>query len=141
MRRQFRPSGNECGFTILEIIITIIVAAILGTIIFQYLGTSMLKSSVPIHRLQTSFSLKQVMENITEDYKQSPSGLIALQTKIGAEGTDQNNDYGQYHVVSNEFIKFSGNTTVQDDTGVNDKLNVTIENSLGETLTALFVSG
>jgi prepilin-type N-terminal cleavage/methylation domain-containing protein len=141
MSRQLRPSCNEYGFTLLEIIVTIIAAAILGALIFQYLGTSLIKSSVPIHRLQTSFSLKQVMENITEDYKQTPSDVNTLKTKIGAEGTDQDNDYGQYHVISNQFIKFSGNTAVQDDTGINDKLKVTIRNSLGETLTALFISG
>jgi len=141
MNRRYYPGGNESGFTLLEIIVTIIVAAIMGALMFQYLGTSLLRSSVPIQRLQTSFSLKKVMENITEDYKQSPSALNTLKTKIGAEGTDQNNDYGQYRVLTNQFIKFSGYVAVLDDTGTNDKLKVAIRNSLGETLITLFISG
>src|SRR3990170_582607 len=95
---------REKGFTLLEVIITFTLIAIVGTMLYTYLGTSMTKSSVPLSRLQMSLSLQQIMENITADYpKNYAFDLPALQAAIGGEGTNQDNDYGQYAVFENHF--------------------------------------
>lgn len=133
---------KQSGFTLIEIIITIIVFAILGTISFTYLGTSFTQSSMPIHRLKKTFELQQVMESITSDYKfDYTSNLIGLPAKIGNEGTNQSNDYGQYTVVNNRFIKFVNYAEAPIDTGdPQNILKVSIKNDLGEILTVLFSS-
>lgn len=123
--------NKHSGFTLIEIIITLVIAAVVGAGLVQYLGTAFTKSSMPIQRLGQAFELQQVMENITEDYENNPSDLTGLQTKINA------NTYGQYTVVENKFIEFNANVEV-DTTGPQDLLKVTIKNDLGEILTTLF---
>lgn len=56
------------GFTLIEVIITIVVMAILAAMMVPYFGTSLLQSSTPIFRFRTSMTLNQTMENITAEY-------------------------------------------------------------------------
>ena len=60
---------NQKGFTLLEIIVTLTVASVLGTIIFLYMNTSLTRSTEPVTRIQTTYSLNQIVEQITADYK------------------------------------------------------------------------
>ncbi len=200
---------NKKGFTLLEIIVTLVISAVLGAMIVQYFGTNIAESPVPVNRLQTASSFEQIMENITADfntgaiwqastayalntyvapttknnyfYKCSQAGttggtepdwtdsgwptdaggnklitdngaiwtetpiLTALKEKIGTAGAAQNNDYGSYTVVENDFIKFvsvSGNWQEAALSGGDpeDTLKVTIQNDLSETITTLFSS-
>jgi len=97
---------RQNGFTLIEVIIVIIVAAILGSMMVSYFGTSLTQSSAPIHRLQDALDLQRVMENITADYRSDYDLERLNKTSIGDTGTSQDNDYGIYKVVYNEFIKF-----------------------------------
>ena len=63
---------NTRGFTLIEIIITITITAILSTMIFTYFGKAFTESTKPIMRLKSSEALKTVMENITADYNVYP---------------------------------------------------------------------
>lgn len=77
MRR--RLFGYAQGFTLLEIIITLTVTAVLATMIFTYFGKAFTESVTPITRLKSSAALQRVMENITADYNIYPkwrSGTI-----------------------------------------------------------------
>ena len=56
---------SKSGFTLIEVIITLIIASILGTILYTYFGTSLTQSSTPIIRLEKTLALQQVMENIS----------------------------------------------------------------------------
>ncbi|MFH2119868.1 MAG: prepilin-type N-terminal cleavage/methylation domain-containing protein [Pseudomonadota bacterium] len=203
MRR--RLFGYARGFTLLEIIITLTITAVLATMIFTYFGKAFTESVTPITRLKSSAVLQRVMENITADYNVYPkwrsgaaytnasyviptnfngyyyqctiagtsgpseptnwplrsgvtitdntvtwtwSGrlrtfrpLATLQTSIGAEGSDQDNAYGKYHVVKNRFTQFLNDVDQDSDaSGANIILKVTLRNDSGETQTALFVS-
>ncbi|MDP2644187.1 MAG: prepilin-type N-terminal cleavage/methylation domain-containing protein [Dehalococcoidia bacterium] len=143
MKRTRQHIQNEQGFTLLEIIITIIIGSILSTLIIPYLGKALTDSSKPIQRLSSAMGLKQVVENITEAYEQSPADLAGLKTSIGAEGSSQNNSYGAYQVVENLFIKFvSYNDTAISGGDPQNLLKVTIKDSAtGEIVTTLFVQG
>jgi hypothetical protein len=67
--------------------------------------------------------------------------LATLKTRIGDEGTDQDNSYGKYHVVRNRFTRFVSDVDQDADASGADKiLKVTLKNENGETQTALFVS-
>lgn len=129
---------NAKGFTLIEIIVTLTIAAIVGTVLFEYLWSTMANSSLPIGRLQTSFSCQQVMENLVAAYgKYYPGDLPGLQSSIGVEGSSPTNGYGQYTVVENHYIKFVSNQE-QIGSPTDNLLKVTIKNSNNETLTNIF---
>jgi len=123
------------GFTLIEIIITLTMVAIVAAMVVPYLSTSLSQSGTPMWRLRDALALKQVMENITQDYHSPGMTLTALVNKIGPENTSQNNNYGSYQVIKNRFIEFPGNTEVPGGTNL---LKVTISDSKGEQLTTLF---
>jgi len=60
--------NHQAGFTLLEFIIGLVVAAIMASMVYTYFGTALTQSSLPLSRLQQSSNLHQVMENIVADY-------------------------------------------------------------------------
>ncbi len=137
--------NKQGGFTLIEIIVTLVIAAVVGTGLVQYLGTSLTKSSVPIQRLRQALDLQKVMENITADYRENyTSDLSGLSGEIGEGEGEKTNDYGTYFVVDNDFISFNqvGTSTTynEDEVGTSPPtlLKVTIKNDLGDILTTLF---
>jgi prepilin-type N-terminal cleavage/methylation domain-containing protein len=134
------------GFTLIEIIITIVIASILGTVIYQYMGSSLVRSSEPIFRLQKTLSLKQVAENITADFnKNYRDDLPGLRTKIGeVSSTPKSNIYGDYSVVYNDYVQDlaanSDNSPGSETDPTKQKLlKVTIKNE-ENTITMLFIT-
>jgi prepilin-type N-terminal cleavage/methylation domain-containing protein len=101
---------SKTGFTLVEVIITLLVAVILGAIMMQYSGSALIQSSTPIKRLKINTALQAVADQIIGAFRQAaPSDSAAwsnLQSSIGAAGTDQNNAYGEYRVLFNDFIQF-----------------------------------
>ena len=69
---RLKTVHNTCGFTLLEIIITLTVTAVLATMIYMYFGKAFSESVTPITRLKNSASLQRVMENIRADYNVYP---------------------------------------------------------------------
>jgi len=76
---------------------------------------------------------------------------VVLKTLIGAEGSDQSNLFGSYHVVDNKFITFTSPPPATEVFLANDAvatygkdygkyLKVTISNTDGGKLTTLFVA-
>ena len=136
-------SNVASGFTLLEVIITLTVGALLMAVILPYLGTSLTRSSEPLSNWRNTLFIYRTMENMTADYRNQQANnvldLAAMQNDIGAEGTDQNNDYGDYHVLENRFILFdSGNQEVSAG-GSQHVLKVTIRPlGFGATFTTLF---
>lgn len=132
------------GFTLLEVVISLVVAAILMAMIVPYLGTALTKSGFPLMQLRTTMTVFQAMENMNSDFRAQQGGgtldLPAMQNDIGAEGANQTNAYGTYKVVSNHFTQFDGVTGQEIPAGANqDILKVTIQGVGGGPLfTTLF---
>jgi prepilin-type N-terminal cleavage/methylation domain-containing protein len=133
---------NRRGFTLLEVIVVLVIAAMLGTLMVAYMGRSFTLSGVPVTRLDSAGQLRTVMENITADFGNpaifpSPithASLVTLKDRIN---NNPNNLYGTYTVVENKFIRFNASHAEQDD--INSvTLKVTIQNNLGETMTTIF---
>ena len=109
MTTRRRSYGCD-GFTLVEIIITLLVAIILGSILMQYLGSAVTHSSTPMKRLVAETALQTVADSIIGAFRQaapSDSGTWSdFQNTIGPAGTAQNNGYGEYRVLFNDFIQF-----------------------------------
>jgi prepilin-type N-terminal cleavage/methylation domain-containing protein len=144
-----RAALNKKGFTLLEVIITLMAVAIVGAMAVATLGSSMTKSSDPIFRMQTSLSLQQVVENFVTAYEKYYAGdLPALRDAIaggvlnppGNEGATLSNTFGNYSIVENRFIKFNASHQEEtaEPTDPQNLLKVTIKNSNGDILTYIF---
>ncbi len=132
--------GNDStrGFSLIEVIVALVVAAILGTMLYTYTLQTR-NSALPLTRVSKALDLQKVMENIYTDHKlNSPLTLLGIKAKIGAENSDQDNVYGKYHVVDNHFIQYDDDSKLLT-TDPQGMLKVTIKNDLGEQLTGILV--
>ncbi len=69
---RLKSDRHARGFTLIEIIVTLTVTAVLATMIFTYFGKAFTESVTPLTRLKSSAALQRVMENITADYNVHP---------------------------------------------------------------------
>lgn len=101
------------GFTLIEVVVVIILVAFLGTMLVAFMRSNLSGSVWSVNRVQKTYDLGAVMENITGDYKQKivdqndTTPLATLKTSIGAAGSTFNNSYGSYKVIENGYITFS----------------------------------
>lgn len=80
---RLKSEHHASGFTLIEIVITLTVTAVLSTMIFTFFGKAFTESVTPITRLRNSTTLQRVMENITADYNVYPkwrSGTVYTNT-------------------------------------------------------------
>jgi len=97
-------SGDHRGFTLLEVIITLIVAGILAAMLVQFMGTSLTRSVGPIINVQDAYAAESVMENMIADHKKlllkNPTPLATFSSRVGS------GYYGTYTVGYNDYITF-----------------------------------
>ncbi len=131
------------GFSLIEVIVVLVISSVLGTMLVQFLNTSYFKTS-PIQMVNDSITLQNVIENITSDYNTNfTTDLDELSSRIGSEGSDQDNDYGVYRVRYNKFIQFNSGVEEDDSSGTHTLLKITLvrigdDNKDAEFITILF---
>lgn len=131
-------TGQE-GFTLIELIITIVIFSLVGSMMFHFLASStVVRSSTPINRLEKAYTLKRTVENMIERYEQDPAALGAFSTLVGGTGSAQDNDFGKYTVVRNGFIDFDAGGNVDTTPSDNNRLRVTIKDDTEASITVLF---
>ena len=96
-------TDSQKGFTLVELIITIIVAGILGAFFIHFMGTAMSRSFEALSMVQDECSAQDIMEQIITDYVQAvnsdpATALSSLVTKR------DNGDYGTG--VAMQYIAF-----------------------------------
>lgn len=140
---------SQCGgFTLLEVIITMTVAAILGTILFSFMSTHVTGSVTPLIRVQNANTLTRVFENITADYNKLNSddidnntsvALSTLYSHIDSGNVSTSNPYyGSYTIIYKGYISFDGSgNQIADSSGTNRVLKVTLRQG-DQTITSLF---
>jgi prepilin-type N-terminal cleavage/methylation domain-containing protein len=64
--------GYPRGFTLIEIIATLVIVAVLGTLVYTYFGKALTESVAPVTQLKQSGALHRVMQNIIADYNVHP---------------------------------------------------------------------
>jgi len=131
------------GFTLLEVVITLIVGSILGAILVQFMGTSMKNSFEPVIMVQNSNGVYEIMEKINSDYKMRLMTSIDNPLEDFKDDVDDGNDlvtsdpyFGEYAVTTN-YIQFVGGVEAPDLSANPRVLKVTITHG-GQSLTALF---
>lgn len=143
-----RIASGFKGFTLLEVIITMTIAAILATILVSFMGSSLTGSVTPLLRVQNASTLSQVFENITADYNKlnaddvgnnTSVALSTLNTNIdNGNNTASNPYYGPYTIVYKNYVSFDGGgNQIVDTSGSNKVLKVTLRQG-DQTITTLF---
>jgi len=121
---RLKLNHNTRGFTLIEIIITLTVTAVLATMIYTYFGKAFSESVTPISRLKNSAALQRVMENIRADYNVYPKWRSGAAYAVDALVIPTNFN-GHYYKSSggtsgttepNWPLNNSGTTTVPDNT-------------------------
>ena len=95
---------DESGFTLIEIIVTLTVAAILSVMLVQFMGTSISRSAEPILSMQEGMTLQGIFENMSADYKQllltDNTPLDTFKTRV------ESGFYGTYTLIDSKYILF-----------------------------------
>ncbi len=143
MRIKSCQFQNDLGFTLLEIIITLVVAAILGTAFIQFMNTGLIRSVEPVTLVQKTFALNQLVEEMTADYKNlldtDPDPLATLKTYIDNGNNVASTPYYGPYSPSTEYIQFSGGNEITDVSGDDRILKAVIAStSNNQSLTVLF---
>ena len=105
------------GFTLIEIIATIMMAGILSAIFIQFMGTALMRSGDAVNIVRDEASIEGLMEEIISDYlkeinNNSPgNALSTIKAKAEAEdyGSDVTMEYIQFDEDGNEIPSGSSN--------------------------------
>lgn len=142
MKTKSRSNFKNQGFTLLEVVITLIVGSILGAILVQFMGTSMKNSFEPVIMVQNGYGGHEIMEKLNSVYK------MRLMTSTGDPLDDFRTDVingrlpliapviGHYTETTNYIVFDNNGDEVSDNTQLRI-LKVTITHG-GQSLTALF---
>jgi type II secretory pathway pseudopilin PulG len=133
---------SEKGMTLLEIIITFIIASFLGTLLVEYMGTSLTRGGESVIMVQDGFSISGVMEKITVDYedeylKNSSLTWDTFKSNIENGNVVTNTPYYGEYTVQAEYIVFTGGAEASDLSGDNLLLKVVLSTGY-QSVTALF---
>ena len=64
-----RTVSSAQGFTLVEMVVTIVLAAILGSILLVYTSSQLAGSAESVRMVQENSRAEKVMENVTRDYR------------------------------------------------------------------------
>lgn len=116
---------QQRGFTLVEIIITLLVAGILGAVFINLLGTTLNESWNTVERVRDEADSVAVMEKIIADYvtemNANPAGALAQIITYNGAG-----DYGTG--VSMQYVEFDAGGNLYA-VGSGDNLLVTVPSS------------
>jgi prepilin-type N-terminal cleavage/methylation domain-containing protein len=110
MSRLAARNPKEDGFTLIEVIVTIIATGIMGVIFINFMGTAMSKSSLAVERVSDAAGGEAVIETILADYvyeiNRDPDGALAT-IKSRSYSTNKISvtmDYVVYDTSGNETV-------------------------------------
>lgn len=133
MFSKSKISGNT-GFTLVEIIVTLVAAGILALFYFHFMGTAMDFSWKSVELVAGESKAEGLMERIISDYvklinqpPQPPPNDALTQIKASEAGYESDLDYGS--PVTLEYITYdsAGNESSVPSPGTSNNLKVTVE--------------
>jgi len=129
MKRTNSKNNAESGFTLIEVIATIIVMGILAAFFIHFMGTALNDSWQSLEQVADEARAEGLMERIIAEYVEriNANPDNALATILSRESSYESDpDYGL--PVSMQYIIFDTNGDEQPDTaGENRNLKVTVE--------------
>jgi prepilin-type N-terminal cleavage/methylation domain-containing protein len=140
MNRTQSTHNSENGFTLIEIIATVIVMGILAAFLMNFMGTAMTDSWRSLELVADEARAEGLMEIIIADYVEkinvNPADPAAALTAIKDDEStyESADDYGM--PVTMGYIRFNNGVEEADTAGENRNLKVTIESS-GYNLTTI----
>lgn len=139
IKSNARKMSNH-GFTLIEVIVTIIAAGILGAIFINFMGTAMSRSARSLENVQGEADAESVLEKIVADYveKINLNESSALTDMERAINTDRIYNSSEREItVAAAYITFDSSGNESGDTaGLNRTLKVTV-NANDHRLTTL----
>jgi prepilin-type N-terminal cleavage/methylation domain-containing protein len=107
-------TADRRGFTLVEVIVTIVLSAIASVLLIQFMGGNMERSLTPLIQTDQNYRLVAVMENITAHYKNllltDVDPLGTLDSDIRNGNVSSNTPYfGVYETTTPELVQFTGN--------------------------------
>jgi len=122
--------SSENGFTLIEVIATIIVMGILAAFFIHFMGTALNDSWRSVEQVENEAIAEGLMERIIGDYVEEinddPDNALATILSRESSHYESDPDYGL--PVSMQYIIFDTNGDEQPDTaGENRNLKVTVE--------------
>jgi prepilin-type N-terminal cleavage/methylation domain-containing protein len=136
--RKPRACRRQGGFTLLEVIVTIVIAAIMGVFFAQFVSTSVIHSTDPVKQLQYLYGgrdavvnvnvrgVTSIMEYMTADYKRlaaTQSNFLSIfkdyvgygNTTTKPSGYEGYPNYGTYEVLCNKYVRFNASGVEEND--------------------------
>ncbi|MBW2630446.1 MAG: prepilin-type N-terminal cleavage/methylation domain-containing protein [Deltaproteobacteria bacterium] len=129
--------GNHEGFTLLEVIVTLIITSILGAMLVSMMGGVFTRSTQPAIQTMEVHAMNQVADSISRAYRELGS-ISDLQTNITGGLFDVTASGIGISVTAGATGYGSGGTPVEGSSS--DLLKVTITGSSGLTYALLFGS-
>ena len=135
--------SDQSGFTLIEVIVTIIATAILGAIFFNFMGTAMSKSTRAVELVRDEARAEALLECIVADYvlkinQNSSNALTGLISAIDNKSICGLNNPATPGVTT-AYIAFDAGGNQIPPGGSNRTLKVTVTAS-GNDLTTLLTS-
>lgn len=129
---------NNGGFTLIEVIISLVVAGIFAAMLASFMGTSMMRSANPVINAQYGNYLNSIMENMYSDYKyQMYNAVLNGQTPQTAYSVFDSHvntanyysDASHPYTVTKKTISFTGNPPqeIEDANSKIHKITITIQ--------------
>jgi prepilin-type N-terminal cleavage/methylation domain-containing protein len=123
MKQNLQIANNPKGFTLVEIIVTLVAAGILGVIFTQFMGTALDASWNAVEIVRDESAGEGVIEEIIADYVEAINSGPA-----GALQAIANNDYGGN--VTWNYIEFnSSGDEVDRGASATDNLKIVLQSS------------
>ena len=149
---RFLIVKKDAGFTLVEVIVSLVVAGILGAMLVAFMGSTVMSSANPVVLTENGTYLTSIMEKMTSDYNfqmsraaknnWSPStGMSYFVANVGAEGTSQSHYTDGSHlytVLENHKVSFTSGNPSSETTDATGKIyKITIQYR-GLSATAFF---
>jgi prepilin-type N-terminal cleavage/methylation domain-containing protein len=83
---KYSSATGESGFTLIEVIVTILVVAVFGGMMIVFFSDSIVKSSQSIKKLEKVSDLNKIMAKITQCYNKYPKWRSGTAYAAGAPG-------------------------------------------------------
>jgi len=127
---------RNAGFSLLEIIVTIVVATILGSLMVQFSGTALTSVADSVNVVRGEATAKGVIEHIISDYVQAVNSAPATALATIVTNIDTN-AYGTAVTITRNYTDFTaGGAEVSPSPAESETLKVTVQGE-GHSLTVL----